>query len=377
MPEHNPVDVRNKINFVLDWADRELDQRRTRWEIAVRTQGSAYREAYDNHIRVLGAQKEWENACVQVGFIVLGAVSVGALAYASTLMQAGAAAGAQVPRITASTLSPSRAIDMELLGQVLTSPNSVVSQNRWDLRPLKEILVNSLEDAVQAAVGPTLDWLRGQGITTAKTSDAIPHPHDYRDAALNNIGKQHLCNVEFIQKLGTSFHNLPLNDLQPGLDRDVEAYIKRHFSVLNSAPELQPPENIDQPALAREIEIGLWAAWCPRNLLWDARHSRQLYYVDADGQKRVALRDTPQGPGKKIAERFNELGITRLAGIGNDFGMLGWYTDSHDGARLLRWARQWRPSMTFATPPVRTFHPIEGVRSGGHILSPQQPADAW
>ena len=88
--------------------------------------------------------------------------------------------------------------------------------------------------------------------------------------------------------------------------------------------------------ISQELERGIWAQWIPRNLVKTEYNEYQ-----EEGVGIILERTIYEYPGRAREERFNVLGITRAAEIGEKFS---WWTSEKDVDKLLVWARDYVPS---------------------------------
>jgi hypothetical protein len=339
-------DMRAKINTTFDWAHLELQKRYLSFEIAIRSQGNAYVMAYNRFMDTLQAQKDMNNIWTQVGFGVLTAVSCGALSWLSTVLQSTSIS--KMPRLRI----PGRDLGLVKIEELPDLRRSIgqldFGSGRWDTSAFREILLNSAEDTLQVMVSEGIDTYQLMTAPMLRASETIPHPQIYQNRALNHLATAFRSHIEMLQNECDKLLRTRLERYKEGYAEWFDKKFRQYIAAHNIHAGLRPPVHIDEEAMARELEIGLWANWSVMKL---HRMIPMPEYM-RDPQTLSGWKVEPRFRkeyygstiGRRIENRLVELKIPALARIGEDFG---WYTSEAEVRKLAQWGERWQPYCRF------------------------------
>lgn len=109
---------------------------------------------------------------------------------------------------------------------------------------------------------------------------------------------------------------------------------KMHFGLSDlPGKDLEEKEQI----ISEELERGIWARWIPRLIETEI----DPYLAAKAGI--IKERTIYHSPGRFREGRFNTLGITKAAGIGEEFSW--WWTSEKDIDKLVAWAKDYVPHL--------------------------------
>ncbi len=286
--EVDRLKIREDCWNYLDLVKGRLAGVRGAWSSAARTLGSAYAFAYDTHkTAVLEAEKE-AALKYELAFAVLSIVSAGALGWVGEAAQAGR------------------------LGE-----------------KAKNVMVAGLEDAVQEGVGQAIGIIKTAVAPTNATVSQLPQVfqndlENILDLQWDKVERYFtMLKQELWDRRLEAFDGVDLAELRGALDRWMQG---NRF--------MNEPKQHDQKELADELERGIWAKW--------AQGLHRVVRRTYGGKGGVIIRDEPvfTAPGTPVEARLNTLGITKAAGIGEDFG---WWTSDAEVLKLVVWAKTFEP----------------------------------
>jgi len=284
---NNPTPKRNaaKTDALtnIGQLERQIAINMRKWHIAARNVGSGYELAGTRHTNACkdaASQKALHEAIL---FGILTAASVGALSWLSTVAQ--------------------------------------------EVHKSREVLINVLEDVVQSGVGEGIDVRQAAVAPSAKpvSGGYLSYQNNllnHLDELMNNVTQYFIDVVKEIQAAPWSAWDRFSSEKQ--IEKH-QAWLKQ--SRLSRGPTVPPKEKI-----ADSLESDMWAQWSPGLIV------KQTRYAGCSGRSYSAEEITD--PGVPVEKRLNALGITSVAGIGENFG---WFTTDSEVRKLRNWAQGHKP----------------------------------
>jgi len=291
---------RHDAERYLESAERAIETKIIGWDTAFTIIGTVYYSAYKEHKLALQGSAEEAALKTEIAFGILSAMTAGSLGWL------GEAAGKGV------------------FGTKLTA-----------------YMFAGLEDAVQEASAQTFGIVAPQLAPISKDVGTDPK---FFEANLHiALNDQTLSVKEFFGKLNTQMDELDLSKFETVEPKDLDAKLKQKLGRMNimTAPKLHSAQY-----MADEYERDLWAAWVPQ-----LRQAPEVIVVPIMGEGGIGVPHkgefkgegrevTYESPGTPVEARLNHLGITKMAGIGRNFG---WFTAHWEIAKLVRWGRSYEP----------------------------------
>ncbi len=242
-----------------DLLDAEIIPAMLSWEIGVRTQGQAYSAAHQSFSDTLVAASQEAKARADFYAAVLTTVSVGALGWIGDA-----------------------ALNATSVTRILQS----------------EALRGSIEDALQAGVGETIDIMQGGWFTQQVNRET--HPLRYLNGALRALAG---TKAELIAHVGSAKTAIG-RSIEP-VDRAsilVQLYSWWNGARLRNTPSISES---DQDGMAREFERNFWVKY----ILEDLTRIAPLPYYEG------WTLHTYYHPESAVENRLDLLGISAEAGI--------------------------------------------------------------
>jgi hypothetical protein len=239
----------------------------SQWRIAVRTQGSAYTTAYERFTETLNTANQQAKDRADMFAAVLTAVSVGSLGW---------------------------------IGDAVINGDDFAKLLKSDAAR------GALEDALQAAVGESID-LRQGGWFKAHVSRET-HPNKYQNSVMNQIDA---LVGELTEKMGSTKALIRRTD-QP-IERAavlVKVYDWWNRTLAKKSPKSQQS---DEPSMAKAFETTFWQQYILQELTKDV-----MFLFWGWGRKY-------EHPEKAVRQRLDYLGVSAQAGIKS---WMEWYEAS-------------------------------------------------
>ena len=266
-----------------------LGTKKTAWDIAYRTVGSAYGVAYRRHKKAVEDAAKEQALKEAIAFGILTTISVGALGWLGEAMEAGK------------------------LGKFLQTH-----------------MAGGIEDAIQDFVAEGIDVIQMR-VTPTGAIVSID-PSFFRDELLTANDDQWLKVQEYFSGLRYYLEKRYM-EMPETLVRIDLKYVEEAINFwLQDNRLIQEPRKHSVGLLADELERGIWAKWAP-SLLIPTRPAWSYGGLPVGGSYYLK-------PGRPVEDRLNELGITKAAITGKTFG---WTTSQFEISQFHYWGRTFRP----------------------------------
>lgn len=307
----------------------ELSRIQMRWITVSDIVGYACDLAYQNFIKTLDNQEKWDDYQSAQFFAVLAVVSTGALGLLFNSVKF--------------KVNKTWDIVWDQTDDFKKALESVRYVPKWDLKSINELAGPNLQATLTAAIAKTTDVL---AVTPrGPAEDKIPHPSEYKTKIKEYLGARFDANLNLVSVLISQVNDAPFGSFGSKQSQFVANLLRFYSGVLKN-PIFAPPDTIDKNALAKELEIGMWAARITSigNDLNAAMNSTDV------GRIAKAWTDVKAGP--IIVRELTRLGIFSQANItlssGETYVMENYYVGlTGHWFSLYLWAKNWEPSNQF------------------------------
>lgn len=273
------LENQQKANSHLNGFRDQVMARCTAWERAIINLGTAYATAAKLHTDAVEKKKRVDAIKSQVMFSVLTVASAGTAAWISNGIQAGKEAS---------------------------------------------ILINVLEDTVQASIGEAFSAV-GPGIdqrapTPSQTTVSI-EPQVFQGQRLARLKQAEESAYNYFKEMNDALLKTKPEEWESYDEAKQLAEYDAWFKKADLIAAGNKFPSVDE--MARELERGFWAKWAPA-----LKQMRLQGRTDKEYAEYAS-------PGFAVEERWDILGITKESGVG-DFG---WWTSDEEIEKVLNWAK--------------------------------------
>ncbi len=315
-------ELRNEVDRLY----KTVDINGHHWMAFFRNVNTAYALAVSKHKQVIDAQNQVNAERAAIIMAAMSAISMGALAYGSTLLQAGTT----------------------LQGLALLKRLTEVK---------RDAVVNATEDIVQTGVDKVLTT----NVSSAREQSAGQDPLIYLNEVL---GDTDIAIASSKQSILDMLESIDLSNSPENYDALV-GEINTAIAEIRKLPMLSKPPVINQDRLRVSFEKYIWADWILRTRtdIVMIEKSEFLGCVPSGAAGRRCAWRTWEEPktvyvptGGEVEARFSdpEIGITEDSGVG-DFGWdghYGWLTTPTEVKQLIEWAKAYQSSPDVVIPEL-------------------------
>jgi hypothetical protein len=287
------------------------------WQTAARIVGSAYKLAANNHQKALADQARDDALRVQLMFSILTVVASGALGWVINV--------AQQNRINVLERARWRLQRAKETNRWVLVPGLSEDFLRKMPTPERRLLIAAGEEMVKAGAGETLSALGPMTVDTSKES-VSEDPQVFQNQRENAVGEVKEKLLLRFSSVHATWAAAPLASWDT---YDADTQQAWYEGWLADADQLAGADQLpSMETLAAEFERGIWAKWMP-----------SLKHLNVNHPQYQLSDEKYDGVGSSIGERFEQLGILRMAGVS-----LHWYQfAATEDKPLIAWAAGYRP----------------------------------